>query len=93
MQYDSQSTQPVIVNRYATSTGPNMAANIDRILNHTFNVRSVQIEAMLGDMLKMMQERNRQRKQTQVQTKPKQTMDDTFQNQHIPQQVERLSIG
>ena len=93
MQYDSQSTQPVIVNRYATSTDHNMAANIDRILNHTFNVRSVQIESMLGDMLKMMQERNRQRKQTQVQTKPKQTMDDTFQNQHIPQQVERLSIG
>jgi len=91
---DMQSQQPVIVNRYRQSATTDMTENVKRIMDHTFNVRSVQIETMLSDMLKLMKERNQQRKQQQLSTKPpRRKLDGEFQDNDIPKQVERLSVG
>ena len=85
--------QPVIVNQYSSqATSTSADSRINAILSNTYNVRSVQIENKLEEMLKLMREKNQQRRQ-RMQTKSNQSANDQFSDKGIPQQVERLSVG
>ena len=67
---------------------------LNRILSNTYNVKSENIENMLTEMLKLMRDRNQQRRNRRVQAVPKSYGNDSqFPSNNIPQQVQRLSIG
>ena len=88
-----QTTAPVIVNKYDI---PQQDTDvIEALMTNTYNVRSVQIERMLTNMLTLMRERNQQRKQrtTTGRTGKSSKKDTIFPEQGIPKQVERLSVG
>lgn len=90
---DQQTTAPVIVNKYDI---PQQDTDvIEALMTNTYNVRSVQIERMLTNMLTLMRERNQQRKQrtTTGRTGKSSKKDAIFPEQGIPKQVERLSVG
>lgn len=90
---DDGTQQPIIVNKYATASS---AADdkFDAILNNTYNVRSVQIETTLSEMLALMREKNqRARARSKTRVSPNYTPEDKFSEQGIPSQVERLSVG
>lgn len=86
---------PVVVNRYDIPQQDYGA--IEAILTNTYNIRSVQIEATLENMLKLMRERNQQRAQKRSAAgrtgKSSNKQDALFSEQGIPRQIERLSVG
>lgn len=86
---------PVVVNRYDIPQQDYGA--IEAILTNTYNIRSVQIEATLENMLKLMRERNQQRAQKRSAAgrtgKSSNKQDTLFSEQGIPKQIERLSVG
>lgn len=86
---------PMIVNQYANvATVGDMDTRVAAILSNTYNVRSVQIESMLGEMLKLMKEKNqRKRSRAGTATDKTRTSNNQFSGKEIPQQVERLSVG
>ena len=90
---DQQTSAPVIINKYDI---PQQDTDvIEALMTNTYNVRSVQIERMLTNMLKLMRERNQQRKQraTTGRTGKSSKKDTIFPEQGIPKQIERLSVG
>lgn len=87
-------TNPVIINRYETAARQSTDESIDVILNNTYNVRSEKIESMLGEMLKIMRDRNKRRANRRAQQSASQLPpDERFPSNDIPSQVERLSVG
>ena len=85
---------PVIINRYETAARQSTDESIDAILNNTYNVRSEKIESMLGEMLKIMRDRNKRRANRRAQQSTSQLPpDERFPSNDIPSQVERLSVG
>ena len=67
---------------------------LKRILTNTYNVKSEKIEGMLTEMLKLMREKNQQRKNRRIQAVPKGSDPEAkFPSSNIPKQVQRLSIG
>ena len=91
---DSGTQQPVIVNQYATGGLDQNESQIQRLMTNTYNVRSVQIETTLSEMLALMREKNqRARARSKTRVSPNYTPEDKFSEQGIPSQVERLSVG
>ena len=91
---DEPTTQPVIINQYAASGSQQTESQMQRLMTNTYNVRSVQIETPLSEMLALMREKNqRARARSRTRVSPNYTPEDKFSEQGIPSQVERLSVG
>jgi hypothetical protein len=82
---------PNVNNNYyiARDEGDSIRDHLTELLNHTFDVRSESIEAILTEMLNEIKSRKNNTPQ-QPQTPPQQNL---FDNNRIPSQIEKLLVG
>ena len=90
-QYQKQQIVPYVIER---DNGDQRRQELDELLNHTFNVRSDSIEALLTEMLSEMKKRKSNSKvsvPSEVSGNP--PVDSLFDDTSIPTSIEKLMFG
>ena len=90
---DQSAAQSVIINQYAAGGSKQTESQMQRLMSNTFNVRAVQIEQTLSEMLALMKEKNQRSRNRRKVTSNRSLPEERFSEEGIPQQVERLSVG
>jgi hypothetical protein len=83
-----QNTTNIIVNKVESSQDTMM----ERILDHTFNVRAIQVEELLTKIIDKMDEITTKKEQANV-GNTTQRQPSLFPNNDIPKQIQRLAKG
>ena len=83
-----QNTTNIIVNKMESSQDTMM----ERILDHTFNVRAIQVEELLTKIIDKMDEITTKKEQANV-GNTNQRQPSLFPNNDIPKQIQRLAKG
>ena len=90
---DQSAAQSVIINQYTAAGSKQTESQMQRLMSNTFNVRAIQIEQTLSEMLALMKEKNQRSRNRRRVTSNRSLPEERFSEEGIPQQVERLSVG